>query len=86
MRVREEAAWSLWAPKVERKPLRPAIGIAVRAGWRDPRTAPPRVERMMSPFNSAVLCHIAPAYRLQVFLPSGGGAQRARIVEEGVTC
>lgn len=85
MRVREEAAWSLWAPKVERKPLRPAIGIAVRAGWRDPRTAPPRVERMMSPFNSAVLCHIAPAYRLQVFLPSGG-AQRARIVEEGVTC
>ena len=45
------------SPHTVTGPLRPDLGVAVVAGRGDLRATPPRVERVIRPFDGRVLCH-----------------------------
>ena len=58
-RVAQKAPRRLCSPHAVTGPLRPDLGVAVVAGRGNLRTTPPRVERVIRPFDGRVLCHEA---------------------------
>ena len=55
--VAQKAPRRLCSPHTVTGPLRPDLGVAVVAGRGDLRTTPPRVERVIRPFDGRVLRH-----------------------------
>src|SRR6266446_2178492 len=53
----EEPPIRLHAPHFLPYSLRPSFGVAILTGGRDLRAAPPRIERMIGPFDSRILPH-----------------------------
>ena len=58
-RVAQKAPLPLGTPHIVTGTLRPDLGVAVVAGRGNLRTTPPRVERVIRPFDGRVLCHEA---------------------------
>ena len=56
-RIAQEAPGCPRSPHTVAGPFRPDLGVAVVAGRGDLRATPPRVERVIRPFDGRVLCH-----------------------------
>ena len=57
--VAQKAPRRLRSPHTVTGPLRPDLGVAVVAGRGNLRASPPRVERVIRPFDGRVFCHEA---------------------------
>src|SRR5208282_1080122 len=60
MLLSEESARGVFAPNVQRKPIRKSLGVAVIAAGRDISAAPPGIKRRVRPGDPTLFAHSPP--------------------------
>ena len=68
-RLAQEAPRRFGAPYVVTRAFCPSLGVAVVAGRRHFRATPPRIERVIGPFDRRVFCHDSPRGRCEPYTP-----------------